>query len=42
MAASRKVGLPALEQRLQQQQKGVEDLGAALEEPRDQQENIRS
>ena len=26
------VGLPALEQRLQQQQKAVEDLGAALEE----------
>ncbi len=26
------VGLPALEQRLQQQQKAVEDLGAALED----------
>jgi len=35
------VGLPALEQRLQQQQKAVEDLGAALEELRSGMGNLK-
>lgn len=35
------VGLPALEQRLQQQQKAVEDLGAALEEIRSGMSNLK-